>query len=217
MAISQEDMNKERHLTGDMQRAGCRTVVFYQQNKGSVWLNLLNWSEPQKKNNDYYDMVLGALLWLTIPLKTIIKLTCVGPDGLMWAKNELRSSINHESRVLTSTNNGKVTCGLSLLLVLAFIPSCFLESICEMHLTRKTFTVIETQLRCLTTRSWIQNLNVEWINLIIHLKIVHVKDIVIKTPLCGQMSLLIFPDVGWWTPVSRNRRIAPSHFNLSFA
>ena len=36
MAISQEDMNKERHLTGDMQRAGCRTVVFYQQNKGSV-------------------------------------------------------------------------------------------------------------------------------------------------------------------------------------
>ena len=64
MAISQEDMNEERHLTGDMQRAGCRTVVFYQQNKGSVWLNLLNWSEPQKKNNDYYDMVLGALLWL---------------------------------------------------------------------------------------------------------------------------------------------------------
>ena len=108
MAISQEDMNKERHLTGDMQRAGCRTVVFYQQNKGSVWLNLLNWSEPQKKNNDYYDMVLGALLLLTIPLKTAIKLTCMEPDGLTWAKNELRSSINHEFHVVTKTNNGKV-------------------------------------------------------------------------------------------------------------
>ena len=122
MAISQEDMNKERHLTGDMQRAGCRTVVFYQQNKGSVWLNLLNWREPQKKNNDHNDMVLRALLWLTIPLKTIIKLTCVGPDGLMWAKNELRSSINHESRVLTSTNNGKVILDMWVEFV---VGSCF--------------------------------------------------------------------------------------------
>ena len=108
MAISQEDMSKKKYLTVGMQRAGCRTVVFYQQNKGSVWLNLLNWSEPQKKNNDYYDMVLGALLWLTIPLKTVIKLTCMEPDGLTWAKNELRSSINHEFHVVTKTNNGKV-------------------------------------------------------------------------------------------------------------
>ena len=105
-----------------MQRAGCRIVVFYQQNKGSVWLNLLNWREPQKKNNDHNDMVLGALLWLTIPLKTIIKLTCVGPDGLMWAKNELRSSINHESRVLTSTNNGKVILDMWVEFV---VGSCF--------------------------------------------------------------------------------------------
>ena len=72
VAISQEDMSKRKRFMDGMQRAGWRTVVFYQQNKGSVWLNLLNWSEPQKKNNDYYDMVLGALLWLTIPLKTII-------------------------------------------------------------------------------------------------------------------------------------------------
>ena len=56
MAISQEDISKRKRLTGGMQRAGCRTVVFGQQNKGSVWLNLLNWSEPQKKNNDYYDI-----------------------------------------------------------------------------------------------------------------------------------------------------------------
>ena len=99
-----------------MQRAGCRTVVFYQQNKGSVWLYFLNWREPQKKNNDYYDMTLGALLWLTIPLKTIMKLTCVGPDGLTWAKNESRSSINHEFHVVTNTNNGWVCCWfLSLL------------------------------------------------------------------------------------------------------
>ena len=99
-----------------MQRAGCRIVVFYQQNKGSVWLNLLNWSDPQKKNNDYYDMFLGALLWLTIPLKTIMKLTCVGQDGLTWAKNQSRSSINHEFHVVTNTNNGWVCCWfLSLL------------------------------------------------------------------------------------------------------
>ena len=113
---------KRKRLTGGMQRAGCRTVVFYQQNKGSVWLNFLNWSEPLKKNNDFYDMALGALLWLTIPLKTIIKLTCVGPDGLMWAKNELRSSINHESRVLTSTNNGKVILDMWVEFV---VGSCF--------------------------------------------------------------------------------------------
>ena len=99
-----------------MQRAGCRTVVFYQQNKGSVWLNFLNWSEPQEKNNDYYDMTLGVLLSLTIPLKTIMKLTCVGPDGLTWAKNESRSSINHEFHVVTNTNNGWGCCWfLSLL------------------------------------------------------------------------------------------------------
>ena len=36
VAISQEDMSKRKRLTGGMQRAGCRTVVFYQQNKGSV-------------------------------------------------------------------------------------------------------------------------------------------------------------------------------------
>ena len=108
VAISQEDISKRKRLTGGMQRAGCRTVVFYQQNKGSVWLNLLNWSKPQKKNNDYYDMSLGALLWLTIPLKTIIKLTCVGPDGLTLGRDELRSSINHEFYVVTQKNNHKV-------------------------------------------------------------------------------------------------------------
>ena len=101
VAISQEDISKRKRLTGGMQRAGCRTVVFCQQNKGSVWLNLLNWSESQKKNNDFYDMTLGALLWLTISLKTIIKLTCVGPDKLTLARNELRSSINHEFYVVT--------------------------------------------------------------------------------------------------------------------
>ena len=108
VAISQEDISKRKRLTGGMQRAGCRTVVFYQQNKGSVWLNLLNWSKPQKKSNDYYDMALGELLWLTIPLKTIIKLTCVGPDGLTLGRDELRSSINHEFYVVTQKNNHKV-------------------------------------------------------------------------------------------------------------
>ena len=103
-----QDISKRKRLTGGMQRAGCRTVVFYQQNKGSVWLNLLNWSKPQKKNNDYYDMALGALLWLTIPLKTIIKLTCVGRDGLTLGRDELRSSINHEFYVVTQKNNHKV-------------------------------------------------------------------------------------------------------------
>ena len=34
--FSQEDMSKRKRLTGGMERAGCRTVVFYQQNKGSV-------------------------------------------------------------------------------------------------------------------------------------------------------------------------------------
>ena len=56
MAISQEDISKRKRLTGGMQRAGCRTVVFGQQNKGSVWLYFPNWREPQKKNNDYYDI-----------------------------------------------------------------------------------------------------------------------------------------------------------------
>ena len=105
VALSQEDMSKQKRLTGGMQRAGCRTVVFCQQNKGSVWLYFLNWREPLKKNNNYYDMTLKASLWLTIPLKTIIKLTCVGPNRLTLARNELRSSINH---VVTQKNNGKV-------------------------------------------------------------------------------------------------------------
>ena len=56
MAISQEDISKRKRLTGGMQRAGCRTVVFGQQNKGSVWSYFPNWREPQKKNNDYYDI-----------------------------------------------------------------------------------------------------------------------------------------------------------------
>ena len=105
--FSQEHKQTKR-LMGGIQIGGCRTVVFDQQKKGSVWSNLLNWSEPLKKNNDFYDMTFGALLWLTIPLKTIIKLTCVWPDGLTWAKIELRSLINHECRVVTKTNNGKV-------------------------------------------------------------------------------------------------------------
>ena len=108
VAISQEDMSKRKRLTGGMQRAGCRTVVFCQQNKGSVWLYFLNWRGPLKKNNNYYDMALKASLWLTIPLKTIIKLTCVGPDRLTLARNVLRSSINHEFHVVTQKNNGKV-------------------------------------------------------------------------------------------------------------
>ena len=36
VVISQEDTSKQKRLPGGMQRAGCRTVVFYQQNKGSV-------------------------------------------------------------------------------------------------------------------------------------------------------------------------------------
>ena len=36
VAISQEDMSKQKRLTGGLQRAGGRTVVFRQQNKGSV-------------------------------------------------------------------------------------------------------------------------------------------------------------------------------------
>ena len=67
-----------------MQRAGCRTVVFYQQNKGSVWLNFLNWSESQKENNNYYDMALGALLWLAIPLKIIITMLWIKVILDMW-------------------------------------------------------------------------------------------------------------------------------------
>ena len=52
----------------------------------------------------------------------------MGPDGLTWAKNELRSLTNHEFRVVTKTNNGKVylTCGLSLMLVLFVAPRVFL-------------------------------------------------------------------------------------------
>ena len=55
-----------------------------------------------------------------------------------------------------------------------------------------------------------------WINLYIYLKTLHVKDIVVKTPLCGQASLLISPDVRLLSPVSKNRQISTSHFNLSF-
>ena len=54
------------------------------------------------------------------------------------------------------------------------------------------------------------------INLYIYLKTLHVKDIVVKTPLCGQASLLMFPDVRLLTPFSRIQQITPSHFNLSF-
>ena len=36
VAISLEDISKRKRLTGGMQRAGCRTVFFCQQNKGSV-------------------------------------------------------------------------------------------------------------------------------------------------------------------------------------
>ena len=77
---------KRKRLTGGMQRAGCRTVVFYQQNKGSVWLNFLNWSEPQKENNNYYDMALGALLWLAIPLKIIITMLWIKVILDMWVE-----------------------------------------------------------------------------------------------------------------------------------
>ena len=42
------------------------------------------------------------------------------------------------------------------------------------------------------------------------------RDIVVKTPLCGQASLLMFPDVRLLTPFSRIQQITPSHFNLSF-
>ena len=86
VAISQEDISKQKRLTGGMQRAGCRTVVFYQQNKGSVWLNFLNWSEPQKENNNYYDMALGALLWLAIPLKIIITMLWIKVILDMWVE-----------------------------------------------------------------------------------------------------------------------------------
>ena len=77
---------KRKRLTGGMQRAGCRTVVFCQQNKGSVWLNFLNWSEPQKENNNYYDMALGALLWLAIPLKIIITMLWIKVILDMWVE-----------------------------------------------------------------------------------------------------------------------------------
>ena len=119
-------MSKQKRLKGCMQRAGCRTVVFYQQNKGSVWLNFLNWSESQKKTNGYCDMTLGALLWLTIPSKTIIKITCVGPDGLTWARNELRFSINHEFHAVTKTNNSKAIFDMWVELML--VPNGFRPS-----------------------------------------------------------------------------------------
>ena len=41
-------------------------------------------------------------------MKTIIKLTCVGPDRLTLGRDELRSSINHEFYVVTQKNNYKV-------------------------------------------------------------------------------------------------------------
>ena len=47
------------------------------------------------------------------------------------------------------------------------------------------------------------------INLYIYLKTLHVKDIVVKTPLCGQASLLMFPDVRLLTPFSRIQQITP--------
>ena len=119
-------MSKQKRLKGGMQRAGCWTLVFYQQNKGSVWLNFLNWSESQKKTNGYCDMTLGALLWLTIPSKTIIKITCVGPDGLTWARNELRFSINHEFHAVTKTNNSKAIFDMWVELML--VPNGFRPS-----------------------------------------------------------------------------------------
>ena len=114
--LLQEDISKRKRFNGWHAKSWLSNCCFLPAKQGSVWLNLLNWSDPQKKNNDYYDMVLGALLWLTVPLKTIMKLTCVGPDGLTWAKNQSRSSINHEFHVVTNTNNGWVCCWfLSLL------------------------------------------------------------------------------------------------------
>ena len=46
VAISQEDMSKQKRLTGGLQRAGCRTVVFCQQNKRSVFLQ--KWATEEK-------------------------------------------------------------------------------------------------------------------------------------------------------------------------
>ena len=54
--------------------------------KKAWWLNFLNWSEPQKENNNYYDMALGALLWLAIPLKIIITMLWIKVILDMWVE-----------------------------------------------------------------------------------------------------------------------------------
>ena len=66
VAISQEDMSKQKRLTGSMQELAVELLFSVSKTKGQFSY----WSEPQKKNNDFFDM---ALLWLTMPSKTIIK------------------------------------------------------------------------------------------------------------------------------------------------
>ena len=66
VAISQEDMSKQKRLTDSMQELAVELLFSVSKTKGQFSY----WSEPQKKNNDFFDM---ALLWLTMPSKTIIK------------------------------------------------------------------------------------------------------------------------------------------------
>ena len=80
--FSQEHKQTKR-LMGGIQIGGCRTVVFYQQRNRSVWSNLLNWSEPLKKNNDFYDMTFGVLLWLTCGLSLMLVLF-FAPRVFLW-------------------------------------------------------------------------------------------------------------------------------------
>ena len=60
VAFSQEDMSKQKRLTGSMQELAVELLFSVSKTKGQFSY----WSEPQKKNNDFFDM---ALLWLTMP------------------------------------------------------------------------------------------------------------------------------------------------------
>ena len=71
VAISQEDMSKQKRLKGSMQELAVELLFSVSKTKGQFSY----WSEPQKKNNDFFDM---ALLWLTMPSKTIIKADVCG-------------------------------------------------------------------------------------------------------------------------------------------
>ena len=54
VAFSQEDMSKQKRLTGSMQELAVELLFSVSKTKGQFSYR----SEPQKKNNDFFDMAL---------------------------------------------------------------------------------------------------------------------------------------------------------------